>query len=323
MNNIVLDVRNLSTRFKLVNHTVHAVDAVSFELRENEILAIAGESGCGKSVSILSLLRLIEPPGEIDAGSEVIYEGRNLLKLDDEGLNRIRGKSISMIFQEPSASFNPLFTVGGQIAEVLRIHEGLSKNEAQNRAVELLSRVHIQNADRRSRDFPFQLSGGMLQRAMIALAIACSPRVLLADEPTTALDPTTQIRILDLLKEKSADSRMSMIFVTHDLDLLQGFADRIMIMYAGRIFEAGPADELLSSPLHPYTADLLAAVPRAGVFKDQHRLYSIQGRVPDAGSRPAGCAYHPRCSRVFDRCRIEEPALLQKNESRVRCWLHA
>jgi peptide/nickel transport system ATP-binding protein len=189
--------------------------------------------------------------------------------------------------------------------------------------VEILRQVHIQNADRRAEDFPFQLSGGMLQRAMIALAVACGPRVLLADDPTTALDPTTQLRILDLLKEKTALSGMSMIFVTHDLEILSGFADRIMVMYAGRVFESGPSASLLAAPLHPYTRDLLAAVPRPGVFKDTDRLYSIQGRVPEAGSRPPGCAYHPRCSRAVERCRREEPALAEKNNSLVRCHLHA
>ncbi|MDR2589303.1 MAG: ABC transporter ATP-binding protein, partial [Spirochaetales bacterium] len=238
-------------------------------------------------------------------------------------LNRIRGKEISLIFQEPSASFNPLFTVGSQIAEVLRVHEGLSRREAAGRAVEILREVHIQNADKRAEDFPFQLSGGMLQRAMIALAVACGPKVLLADEPTTALDPTTQIKILDLLKEKSALSGMSMIFVTHDLELLSGFADRIMVMYAGRVFESASAKSLLEKPLHPYTADLLAAVPRPGIFKDTDRLYSIQGRVPEAGSRPSGCAYHPRCRLAEERCSACEPPLVQKEGSYVRCRLYA
>jgi oligopeptide/dipeptide ABC transporter ATP-binding protein len=319
---VALDVRNLSTRFHLVSHTVRAVDDISFSLNEREILAIAGESGSGKSAAILSVLRLIPPPGEIDAGSRVLFEGENLLAMSEARLNSIRGKSISMIFQEPSASFNPLFTVGSQIAEVLRVHLGLSRAEGLLRASRVLAQVHIPNADKRARDFPFQLSGGMLQRAMIALALACSPRVLLADEPTTALDPTTSMRILDLLKETTAASGMSMIFVTHDLELLSGFADRIMVMYAGRIFESGPAGSLLKDPLHPYTKDLLAAIPRPGVFKDSGRLYSIQGRVPEAGKRPSGCAYHPRCSRAVKGCQTEEPALVQKDSSFVRCHLH-
>ncbi len=322
MSDGILGVKNLSTRFNLVNHTVRAVDDVSFTLGENEILAIAGESGSGKSVTILSILRLIGPPGVIDRGSEIVFQGRSLLPLDEGAMNRIRGKSISMIFQEPSASFNPLFTVGSQIAEVLRVHEGTGKNEALRRAADLLARVHIPNADRRAADFPIQLTGGILQRAMIELAIACSPRVLLAAEPTPALDPTTQIRILELLKEMTSGSRMGMIFVTHDLELLRGFADRIMIMYAGRVFEKAPAERVLSGPLHPYTEDLLRAVPRPGVFRGSERLYSIRGRVPAAGSRPPGCAYHPRCSRAFERCRLEEPPLFEKNDSQVRCWLH-
>ena len=318
----LLEVADLSTWFDLVSHRLRAVEKVSFSLQRNEILAIAGESGSGKSVTILSILRLIRPPGKIGGDSRVLFQGRNLLALDEKTLNRIRGRHVSMIFQEPSASFNPLFTVGAQIAEVLRVHQNLPKKAALARAEELLDRVGIPNPDRRARDFPFQLSGGMLQRAMIATAIACSPEVLLADEPTTALDPTTQIRILELLKEMSARSRMGMIFVTHDLELLRGFADRILVMYAGRVFETAPAGRILEAPLHPYTADLLAAVPRPGVFKDTGRLHSIRGRVPDPGALPAGCAYHPRCSRAFEPCFREEPPLFEKHDARVRCWLH-
>ncbi|MDR1625047.1 MAG: ABC transporter ATP-binding protein [Spirochaetia bacterium] len=317
-----LEVKNLSTRFHMVSHTVRAVDDVSFTLGENEILAIAGESGSGKSAAILSLLRLIPPPGEIDPESRVFFEGRDILGIGEKQMNGLRGKRISMIFQEPSASFNPLFTVGSQIAEVLRVHLGLSKAESARRAGEALAQVRIPNAQKRVRDFPFQLSGGMLQRSMIALALACGPRILLADEPTTALDPTTSLRILELLKEKTQGAGMSMIFVTHDLELLSGFADRIMVMYAGRIFESGPAGLMLERPLHPYTQDLLAAIPRPGVFKDSGRLYSIQGRVPAAGSRPSGCAYHPRCRLASPRCAQEEPDLVQKENSFVRCRLY-
>ena len=317
-----LEVKNLSTRFKLVRHTVRAVDDVSFDLGDREVLAIAGESGCGKSATALSILRLIQPPGEIDKASRILFEGRDLLELDEPSMNAVRGKSISMIFQEPSASFNPLFTVGSQIAETLRIHEKLPKREALAKASELLSQVRISNPERRAMDYPFQLSGGMLQRAMIALAIACSPRILLADEPTTALDPTTQVQILDLLKEKSAASSMAVIFVTHDLELLQGFADRILVMYAGRVFETGPAGELLAEPLHPYTRDLLAAIPRRGMFKEEERLFTIPGRVPDPGNRPPGCPYHPRCSRALEKCSREEPGLFSFGGRDVRCWLH-
>ena len=317
----ILKVQNLSTRFKLVSHTVEAVQNVSFSLGEKEILAIAGESGSGKSAAILSILRLIQPPGEIDKESSIFFEGRDILKIDERQMNSLRGKSISMIFQEPSASFNPLFTVGSQIAEVLRIHLRLSKAESLLRATELLAQVRIPNADKRAADFPFQLSGGMLQRSMIALALACGPKILLADEPTTSLDPTTARKILDLLKEKTQDSGMAMIFVTHDLEQLSGFADRIMVMYAGRVFESGPAAGILTKPLHPYTQDLLAAIPRPGVFKDSGRLYSIQGRVPEAGKRPPGCAYHPRCRLAEERCTTGEPALSPRGESYVRCHL--
>jgi len=318
----ILEVKNLSTRFKLIRHTVRAVDDVSFDIEDREILAIAGESGCGKSATALSILKLIQPPGEIDSASKILFEGRNLLDLSEDRMNEIRGKSISMIFQEPSASFNPLFTVGSQIAETLRIHLKMRKTEALARASELLESVRIPNPERRSTDYPFQLSGGMLQRAMIALAMSCSPRILLADEPTTALDPTTQIQILDLIGERSVASGMSVVFVTHDLELLQGFADRILVMYAGKVFEISPAKELLSRPLHPYAADLLAAIPRRGVFKEEKRLFTIPGRVPDPGNRPDGCPYHPRCSRALEKCRREEPPLFSKENRSVRCWLH-
>jgi len=318
----ILEVKNLSTRFKLNRHTVRAVDDVSFALEDREILAIAGESGCGKSATALSILKLIQPPGEIDKASKILFEDRNLLDLAEDDLNKVRGRSISMIFQEPSASFNPLFTVGNQIAETLRVHLKMRKKEALARAAELLESVRIPNPERRSADYPFQLSGGMLQRAMIALAMSCAPRILLADEPTTALDPTTQIQILDLIGERSSASGMSVVFVTHDLELLQGFADRILVMYAGQVFEISSSEEILSRPLHPYTADLLAAIPRRGIFKEEKRLFTIPGRVPDPGNRPNGCPYHPRCSRALDKCRLEEPPLFSSGNRSVRCWLH-
>ena len=318
----LLAVENLSTRFHLVDRTVEAVDRVSFSLGEREILAIAGESGSGKSAAILSILRLIARPGKIDAQSRILFEGKDVMRMSERELAGLRGRSISMIFQEPGASFNPLFTVGSQIAETLRVHLGLSKTESLGRAAEILGEVSIPNAEKRAQDYPFQLSGGMLQRAMIALALACGPKILLADEPTTSLDPTTSLRIQELLKEKTALAGMSMIFVTHDLEALSGFAGRIMVMYAGRILESGPADSLLKEPLHPYTRDLLSAIPRPGLFKDSGRLYSIQGRVPEAGRRPPGCAYHPRCRHALPRCREEEPALRSGTGRLVRCCLH-
>jgi len=323
----ILKVRDLTTRFRLVERTITAVAGVSFDVQENEILAIVGESGCGKSVTILSLMNLIQPPGFIDPASRVLFEGRNLLELEERELAAVRGGRIAMVFQEPSASFNLLFTVGAQIAEALRIHRGLSREKALEQARDLLRQVRIPAGERRARDYPFQLSGGMLQRSMIALALSCSPSLLLADEPTTALDATVQAQILALLKEKSSAGGMSVIFVTHDFALIDGFANRVIIMYAGRILECCSSREILEQPAHPYTQDLLKAIPRLGVFKDEQRLYSIAGRVPEPGNLPSGCTYAPRCRLRFGKCEVE-PELLRaggngKKNHTVRCWLFA
>ena len=316
----LLSVRNLTTRFHLVNQTVTAVDGISFDVEPNEILAIVGESGSGKSVTLLSVLGLVDPPGEIDPASEILFEGRDLRRLAEEDLTALRGERMGMIFQEPSASFNLLLRMGTQLAEGLRLHRGLDRKEAHARAIELLRQVRVPAPEQRVQDYPFQMSGGMLQRAMIAQALAGSPSLLLADEPTTALDVTTQAQILGLLKEKASAASMSVIFVTHDLGLVDGFADRLMIMYAGRIVESGPTREMLREPRHPYTRDLLTAIPRLGVFKDERRLYAIEGRVPEPSDLPEGCKYAPRCRDRIDRC-AAEPGLERRGDRMVRCWL--
>ncbi|GAB4374628.1 MAG: ABC transporter ATP-binding protein [Spirochaetales bacterium] len=319
----ILQIENLTTEFQTVTHRTPAVEGLSLSLYENEILGVAGESGCGKSVTILSILRLLPPNGTIRGESRILYQGKDLTRIPEKEMNSLRGKDISIVFQEPMGSFNPLFPVGKQIVEVIRTHEpDVPAKQAMERATELFRQVRIPHPELRIQDYPFQFSGGMLQRALIALSLACSPRILFADEPTTALDASTQIGILDLLLERKEATGMSIFFVSHDLSLLGGISDRICVLYAGRMVEACTAKELYTHPLHPYTRDLLEAVPRKGTFKKEKRLYSIQGRVPDPHNRPQGCKYHPRCSHAFDRCRKEEPPLSLKDSHLVRCWLY-
>ncbi|MCX7787144.1 MAG: ABC transporter ATP-binding protein [Spirochaetes bacterium] len=323
MNPLLLQIENLTTEFQTVTHRTPAVEKLNLTLQENEILGVAGESGCGKSVTILSVLRLLPPNGTIHKESKILYQERNLLQLSEKEMNSLRGKDLSIVFQEPIGSFNPLFPVGKQIMEVIRTHEPeVPVKQAWERAIELFRQVRIPHPELRIQDYPFQFSGGMLQRALIALALACSPRILFADEPTTALDASTQIGILDLLLERKEATGMSIFFVSHDLSLLEGISDRICVLYAGRMVEACTAKELHTHPLHPYTQDLLEAVPRKGTFKKEKRLYSIQGKVPDPQNRPTGCKYHPRCSKAFDRCRKEEPELFGNESHLVRCWLY-
>jgi len=318
----LLQVKNLTTQFFLIKQNITAVDGICFELSQGEILAIVGESGCGKSVTSLSIMNLIEPPGKISSESEVLFKNRNLLVLDEKTISSIRGSEIAMIFQEPSASFNLLFKIGYQIGESLRIHKQLKKDTALREAIELLKKVKISEADKRVHDYPFQLSGGMLQRVMIALALSCSPSLLVADEPTTALDVTIQAQILRLLKELSLNYNMAILYITHDLALIDGFANNVMIMYAGRILEYCGISEIYAKPLHPYTKDLLNSIPMMGYFKDEQILFSIKGSVPELVNLPPGCKYAPRCSEVFDRCHKQEPSLFNLENRKVRCWLY-
>ena len=327
----LLRVRDLKTYFvtEQGGGTARAVDGVSFELFPGETLGIVGESGCGKTVTSLSVLRLIpEPPGHIRPGSFIEFEGRNLLTLEPRELRAIRGNQIAMIFQEPMTSLNPVFTVGDQIAEAAIVHQGLARGAARTRAIEMLKLVGIPDPAERVDHYPHQMSGGMRQRVMIAMALVCHPKLLIADEPTTALDVTIQAQILELLDRLQAELGMAVMLITHDLGLVAGSADRVVVMYAGQVVEQAPTAELFAHPLHPYTEGLLASVPRldAPAARARGRLHSIPGQVPAATAWPGGCRFHPRCPYVWDRCRQEAPPLLDAGTGEpgthsVRCWL--
>jgi peptide/nickel transport system ATP-binding protein len=303
----LLEVENLQTHFRTPDGINRAVDGVSFHVDEGETLAIVGESGCGKSVTSMSLMRLIpEPPGKI-AGS-VRFRGKDLLKLSDREMRDIRGNEISMIFQEPMTSLNPVLTVGRQIGETLRLHQGLDKNAAEKRAVELLTLVGIPEPVRRVKEYPHQMSGGMRQRVMIAISLACNPKLLIADEPTTALDVTIQAQILELIGSLQREFDSAVVLITHDLGVVAEVANRVAVMYAGRIVEYAEVGELFRGPQHPYTWGLLGSISRMDRPR-QRRLAAITGQPPSLISLPAGCSFRPRCPHAFDRCRAERPAL--------------
>jgi len=318
----LLSVRNLSTEFRTERGTVKAVDDVSFDLSAGETLAIVGESGSGKSVTAMSLLRLIpNPPGRITAG-EVVFDGQDLLKLDDASIRAIRGDRIAMIFQEPMSSLNPSLTVGLQIAEPINLHRRTPWAKAMDMAAELLARVRLPDAKSRVRSYPHQFSGGMRQRAMIAMALACEPQLIIADEPTTALDVTVQAQILALLKEVTRAANSALILITHDLGVVARYADRVCVMYGGRIVETGPAREIYARPRHPYTIGLMASVPRL----DQEagsRLVPIEGQPPNLALLPPGCAFAPRCRRAVERCQGERPPLVKSAPEHLSaCHFH-
>ncbi len=314
----ILSVENLRTYFPSEDGVVRAVDGVSFDLAPGETLGIVGESGCGKTVACLSILRLIDPPGRIEPDSQVLLRGRKLTELPEESMREIRGNEISMIFQEPMTSLNPVWTIGDQIAEAVRVHRDASSAMARRRAIEMLRLVGIANPERRVDEYPHEFSGGMRQRAMIAMALACEPSVLIADEPTTALDVTIQAEILDLLAELQARLGMAMIFVSHDLGVVSQIADRVVVMYAGQVVESGATQELFSRPRHPYTEGLLRSIPR--VDRKTARLAVIAGVVPSPKRWPVGCRFHPRCPYAWGRCRDASPPLLGAPHS-ARCWL--
>ena len=320
----ILEVKNLTTIFHNVNQDITAVDSLSFDLFSHEILAMIGESGSGKSVTNLSIMQLIDEPGKVAAESQILLRDGDkyidLNKLSEKEMERLRGDRISMIFQEPSASFNPLFRLGSQVGESLRLHGKSTKEEAYQEALKLLDQVHIPNSKLRAQDYPFQMSGGMLQRMMIAQALACHPDILIADEPTTALDVTTQAQILGLLKEKQKETGMSVIFITHDLALVEDFCDRIMILYAGSLMEEGNAKDVISRPLHPYTRDLLRSIPKPGMFKGKDKLFAIPGKVPDPGEKIQGCPYAKRCSQCTEECLAAKPEITEKDGRKVRCF---
>jgi oligopeptide/dipeptide ABC transporter ATP-binding protein len=321
----VLQIEDLQTHFFLGVGTVRAVDGVSYVLRSGETLGVVGESGCGKSVAALSILRLVaNPPGRI-VGGAIRFEGRNLLELGDAEMERIRGNEISMIFQEPMTSLNPLFTIGRQVSEAIALHQGLSRREAMNRAVEMLRQVYIPEPERRVHAYPHQLSGGMRQRVMIAMALSCNPKVLIADEPTTALDVTIQAQILDLMRELQATYGTAIILITHDMGVVAENADRVVVMYAGRKVEEASSGDLFDNPGHPYTKGLLGSIPNVEVAAHTRnrraRLNEIKGMVPSLFNLPSGCSFAPRCGFATDQCRAVSPPLAQHRPGHwIACW---
>ena len=320
---MLLQVRGLRTEFIMNDGVVPAVDRISFSMREGEILSVVGESGCGKSVTALSLLRLISPPGRIAAG-EIEFEGRDLLQLSETQIQEIRGNKISMIFQEPMTSLNPVMSIGNQVGEALRIHRGFTKKQAFAASVELLNSVKIPDPQKRAHEYPHQLSGGMRQRAMIAMAIACKPRLLIADEPTTALDVTIQAQILDLLRSLRAEFDLSILLITHSLGVVAEVADRVIVMYAGKIVEEASVREIFQNPKHPYTIGLLGSMPQIVYQGDKKkRLKVIEGNVPNLLRLPRGCSFLDRCAHKKPDCEIAFPPESWMNpEHRVACYLY-
>jgi oligopeptide/dipeptide ABC transporter ATP-binding protein len=316
----LLDVRNLSTTFHTAAGEVRAVDGVSWDIQEGETVALVGESGCGKSVSALSVMRLVaEPAGRVESG-EVIYKGRDLLKLSEEEMRAVRGREIAMVFQEPMTSLNPVLTIGRQLTEGLEIHLKMQAGEAQRRAVELLGMVGIPDPARRLAQYPHHFSGGMRQRMLIAMALACNPSLILADEPTTALDVTIQAQILELMKDLSRRLGVAMLIITHNLGVVARYADRVNVMYAGRIIERASAAELYANPRHPYTLGLLRSVPRLDEPR-RARLDPIQGQPPDLTRLPPGCSFAPRCAYRVERCSEAVPPLGKLTPAHLSaCW---
>ncbi len=321
MPELILDVQGLETQFKTPEGIVHAVNGVSFKLKEGETLGVVGESGCGKSVTMLSILRLIAtPPGKITAG-KALYRGIDLLTMSKDEIRHVRGARISMIFQDPMTSLNPVLTIGRQLTEPLELHLMMNREQARKRGVELLEMVGIPNAKDRLNDYPHQFSGGMRQRVMIAMALACGPQILIADEPTTALDVTIQAQIVELVKRLRDEIGMSVIWITHDLGIVAGLAQRVIVMYGGFIIEESEVHDLYANPRHPYTIGLLGSLPRID-FDEKQRLFSIDGLPPMLFQKPSECPFAPRCKWVIERCWSENPVLEDVTpEHRVACWV--
>jgi oligopeptide/dipeptide ABC transporter ATP-binding protein len=318
----LLSVTNLRTCFRIYEGMVTAVDGITLDVYRGETLGVVGESGCGKSVTALSILRLLaSPPAEIQG--TILFGGVNLLDMNLDEIRRIRGNAISMIFQEPMTSLNPVLTIGEQISEAIRLHQGVTHQEAWEKAVEMLQMVQIPSPNMRAHEYPHQLSGGMRQRAMIAMALSCHPRLLLADEPTTALDVTIQAQIVDLMEHLKEEFETSIVLITHNLGLIAEMAKRVLVMYMGKVVEEAPVEDLFQEPLHPYTQGLLESIPWIGkkLKTGRRQLQEILGMVPSLLEMPEGCRFHPRCSRVMNICRKEEPPLVQKDGRRVLCWL--
>ncbi len=321
MPELLLDVQGLETQFRTPDGVIYAVNGVSFGLREGETLGVVGESGCGKSVTMLSVLRLIpSPPGKTNAG-KAFFRGQDLLRMSDEEIRHVRGAQIAMIFQDPMTSLNPVLTIEKQLTEPLALHLGMNKQQARDRAVELLGMVGIPNSKERLGDFPHQFSGGMRQRVMIAMALACNPQILIADEPTTALDVTIQAQIVELVKRLRDELGMAIIWITHDLGIVAGLAQRVIVMYGGYIIEESLVKDLYANPSHPYTIGLLGSLPRIDE-QDRQRLFSIEGSPPILYQKPAACPFAPRCKWAIDRCWKENPTLeVISPDHRVACWV--
>ncbi len=315
----LLEVRNLVTEFRSGGNVLRAVDGVSFSVARGETLGIVGESGCGKSVTSLSIMRLLpSPPGRVAAG-EIRFDGRDILPLPENAMRKIRGNDIAMIFQEPMTSLNPVHTVGEQIIETIQLHRSISRAEARSRALDMLRLVRIPSPETRIDDYPHQLSGGMRQRVMIAMALACDPQILIADEPTTALDVTIQAQILDLMRDLRARTGAAIVLITHDLGVVAELAHRVLVMYAGSVVEEAPVEALFGDPQHPYTLGLLGSIPK--LQGEEERLAAIRGMVPNPYAMPAGCRFNPRCPLADARCRSEAPPLVEiKPGHRSACW---
>ena len=318
----LLTIENLKTHFFTESGVAKAVDGLDLSISAGETLGIVGESGCGKSMTALSILRLVpDPPGRI-VGGKIVFNGVNLLELSGSEMRKIRGNEISMIFQEPMTSLNPVFTIGDQISETLRFQKKMTKREALSRSVELLTMVGIPSPESRVRDYPHQLSGGMRQRVMIAIAISCDPKLMIADEPTTALDVTIQAQIIDLMQKLKKKTNAAVILITHDLGVVAECADKAAVMYAGRINEFANTDQLFNNPLHPYTKGLMQAIPR--IETQAERLYVIPGLVPSLRNLPPGCKFAGRCINAQDECGMHEPELIEvESEHLVRCWKYS
>lgn len=318
----LLSVEDLKVYFDTDQGVARAVDGVSYAVDPGKTLGVVGESGCGKTVSALSILKLVPKPGRY-AGGRIMFDGQNLLGYSEERMRSVRGNRISMIFQEPATSLNPVFTIGNQIAEGVRLHMKVSRKEAWDRAIEMLRKVHISSPEKRVSEYPHQLSGGMRQRAMIAMALACDPDVLIADEPTTALDVTIQAQILDLMIEIKERYSAAVIMITHDLGVVAQTCDDVSVMYAGKVVESAPVKTLFADPAHPYTQGLMASIPRRGESGARERLNEIKGVVPRLTDIPRGCPFNPRCPHVMDVCREKEPQLKDVGGGAMAsCWLH-
>lgn len=321
MDKKLLEVKNLKTYFYSDKNVVKAADNVSFYVNEGETLGIVGESGCGKSITCMSIARLVEtPPGKYEGG-EIIFSGENMLRISDERMREIRGNDISYIFQEPMTSLNPVFKIGRQISEPMILHRHMSKDQAYKESINMLKTVKIPNPERVVDDYPFSLSGGMRQRAMIAMALACQPKLLIADEPTTALDVTIQAQVLDLMNELKQKINTSIIFITHDLGVIAEMSDRVMVMYAGKIVEVAKTINIFKNPKHPYTIGLISSKPDMNT--ESSRLHVIPGNVPDLSNTPGGCPFHPRCSHAMDICRESFPGETSIEDGhKIACWLY-